>query len=106
MIQLAYHIEGGIGQMPNIMFVGFSEEQIDGVIDDLIRLFPTEMDDAVYRTFPDDAPVYAKTGKKAPYIIIRDSDLTRAELIRSELQKWVTCPDIEVDIIKFYPGSG
>lgn len=92
--------------MPNLMFIGFSENQTDIIIADLIRLLPTVMNDAVYRAFPDDAPVYAKTKKKAPYIIIRDNSHESAIKIKSELQEYVTpVPDIEIDIIGFFPGS-
>jgi len=96
--------------MPNLLFIGFSEVDAEQIIGSLFLLLPYDMEEAVYKAYPDGAPVYAKGKKPAPYIIIRDSDQARAERFKDALQDQVDYldgpPDVEIDIIQFCPGSG
>lgn len=93
--------------MPNILFIGISRKVADAIIENLIRSLPDDMDDAVYDVFKR-APRYAKTGKPAPYVIIRDSEREQAMKLKDaikDLYKFMGNLDFEIDIIEFFPGD-
>jgi hypothetical protein len=96
--------------MPSLLFIGIPWPDAIDIIEGLIKQLPDDMDDAVYHAYPNDAPVYAKCGKKAPYVIIRGSDQAQAERIKDAIQQDIDCVDgpldVEIDIIQFFPGSG
>lgn len=96
--------------MPSLIFIGIGKEDAEDITRCLVELIPQDMEEAVYKVYPDDAPVYVKSKDPAPYVIIRNNDREQALRIKDAIQKSIDSAygplDVEVDLIEFFEGGG
>jgi hypothetical protein len=98
-----------VNTMPNLIFIGVKKKDAKKIVGCLAKLIPQDMEDAVSKAYPDDAPTYVISGDPAPYVIVRDSDREQAIRIKDNIQKIdsVYGPlDVEVELIEFFEGGG